>query len=80
MHGPQSISEYSSRKFVSDILEIEEFQPSSLSTLRKSEKSVSLEFLGYCQTSKDIFAEFSSFDELNRMRQTYLLHVMDYIC
>lgn len=41
---------------------------------------MTLEFLGMCRTGKDIRAEYSNSEELKRLRQAYLLHVMDYVC
>lgn len=38
-----------------------------------------LEFFSMLKTLKDVTAEYSSFEELKRMRQAYIVHVLDVI-
>lgn len=38
-----------------------------------------LEFVGMLKSMKDVFAEYSTFEELKRMRQAYIVHVLDVI-
>jgi len=48
--------------------------------LKKTEKALPLEFLGMCRTGKDIRVEYQNGDELKRLRQAYITHVVDYVC
>jgi hypothetical protein len=38
-----------------------------------------MEFLSMLRSNKDMFAEYSSFEELKRMRQGYIVHILDHI-
>ena len=42
-------------------------------------KLCGLELFGMMRTGMDIRAEYENADELKRMRESYLLHIMDYI-
>lgn len=51
-----------------------------LPKLKKSQKTMGLEFLALCRTGMDLRVEYENGDELKRLRQAYLLHIADYIC
>ena len=38
-----------------------------------------LEFMGMLKSMKDVMAEYTNFEELKRMRQAYIVHVLDVI-
>ena len=79
-NGPKSFDEYKLRPFSSELMGSEEFSPDMVAKLKKAEKTMSLEFLGMCQTGKDITVEYSNADELKRLRLTYITHVLNYVC
>lgn len=72
--------EYAQRSYLSSLLGSTDPEPQLQLLHKKTEKAMSLEFLGMCRTGKDIRAEYSNSEELKRMRQAYLVHVMDYVC
>ena len=38
-----------------------------------------LEFMGMLKSMKDVMVEYTNFEELKRMRQAYIVHVLDVI-
>ena len=40
---------------------------------------MALEYLSMLQSMKDVTAEYTNFEELKRMRQAYIVHILDII-
>jgi len=68
----RSFGDYQSQAFVSDL-------EGEACTQHAQSSYMGLEFIGMLKSMKDVFAEYSSFEELKRMRQAYIVHVLDVI-
>jgi len=79
-HGCNSIQEYKERPFSAEIQATDNFSPELISKLKKAEKTMALEYLGFLRTGMDVSVEYNNHDELKRLRHTYLLHMLDYVC
>lgn len=44
-----------------------------------TEGSEPSEYFSMLRSNSDVIAEYSSFDELKRMRQAYLVHTLDHV-
>ena len=65
---------------MSSLLQSSNPSPQLQVELKKAEKAMALEFLSMCRTGKDVRVEYSNSEELRRIRQAYVVHIMDYIC
>ena len=68
----RSFSDYQQQAFASE-LEGEASVQLAQSSL------MGLEFVSMLKSMKDVAAEYSSFEELKRMRQAYIVHILDVI-
>ena len=71
----ECLSAYHGKPFISSF-------PSqdSLDAAKLQKSIMGLEFLAMLRTNKDIKVEYENSQELKRMRQSYILHVIDFVC
>lgn len=68
----KSFNEYVTQPYLSDC------DHDQASQLQQS-PFMALEFFALLKSQKDVFAEYSGYEQLKRMRQAYILHVLDVI-
>lgn len=79
-NGPQSLASYKERAFAVDLCASTDLKPDNLSKHRKAGKTRGLELLSLLQTGMDVKVDYSNSEELKRLRQATLFHVVNFVC
>ena len=76
--NPDHLTEYENKKCVAELLGSDEHYLNT-NLLQKSKKSLPIELFSLLRTNRDVTVEYSSGDELRKIRQSYLVHVLDHL-